>query len=134
MKKLKKEKELAEPTRSELAVLEYLWQRGPSTVRAVHDGLNEGKEATQYTTTLKLMQVMTDKGMLGRDETNMKHVYSALLEERDTKGHLLEKLVDTLYQGSVSSMVVALLGNEKTSTEDLEKVKMLLAEMEKKKK
>jgi BlaI family transcriptional regulator, penicillinase repressor len=134
MKKLKKEKELAEPTRSELAVLEYLWQHGPSTVRTVHDGLNEGKEATQYTTTLKLMQVMTDKGMLGRDETNMKHVYSALLEERDTKGHLLERLVDTMYQGSVSSMVVALLGNEKTSMEDLEKVKMLLAEMEKKKK
>lgn len=134
MKKSKKEKELAEPTRSELAVLEYLWQHGPSTVRTVHEGLNEGKEATQYTTTLKLMQVMTDKGMLGRDETNMKHVYSALLEERDTKGHLLERLVDTMYQGSVSSMVVALLGNEKTSMEDLEKVKMLLAEMEKKKK
>jgi predicted transcriptional regulator len=134
MNKSKKEKELAEPTRSELAVLEYLWQHGPSTVRTVHEGLNEGKEATQYTTTLKLMQVMTDKGMLGRDETNMKHVYSALLEERDTKGHLLERLVDTMYQGSVSSMVVALLGNEKTSMEDLEKVKMLLAEMEKKKK
>jgi predicted transcriptional regulator len=133
MKKLKKDRhDAAEPTKAELAVLQVLWQQGPSTVRVVHDVLNEGKESTQYTSTLKLMQVMTDKGMLSRDETNMKHVYHAALEERDTKGHLLNRLVDTLYQGSIGSMMVALLGNEKTSKEDLEKVKELLAEMEKK--
>jgi predicted transcriptional regulator len=78
------------------------------------------------------MQVMTDKGMLSRDETNMKHVYHAVPEERDTKGHLLNRMVDTLYQGSIGSMMIALLGNEKTSKEDLEKVKELLAEMERK--
>jgi len=133
MKKFKKDREDAvEPTKSELTVLEYLWQHGPSTVRAVHDGLNEGKEATQYTTTLKLMQVMTDRGMLARDETNMKHVYRAVLEERGTKGHLLSKFIDTMYQGSVESMMIALLGNERTSRDDLHKMKALLADMEKK--
>ena len=121
-----------EPTKGELAVLQVLWQHGPSTVRFVHDMVNEGKEATQYTSTLKLMQLMTDKGMLARDETNMKHVYYTVLEERGTKGYLLGKFIDTMYQGSVENMMIALLGNEKTSKEDLFKVKELLAEMEKK--
>ncbi len=121
-----------EPTKAELAVLQVLWRQGALTVRMVHDALNEGKESTQYTSTLKLMQVMTEKGMLVRDETNMKHVYRAVLEERGTKGHLLNKFIDTMYQGSVGSMMLALLGNEKTSGEDLQKVKELLAELEKK--
>jgi BlaI family penicillinase repressor len=134
MKRFKKDREEGqEPTRAELAVLQVLWKHGPSTVRWVHDLLNEGKEAVQYTSTLKLMQVMTEKGMLARDETNMKHIYRALLEEGGTKGHLLSKFVDTMYQGSVGSMVVALLGNEKTSEEDLQKVRELLAKMEGKK-
>jgi BlaI family penicillinase repressor len=134
MKRFKKDREDGqEPTRTELAVLQMLWRHGPSTVRQVHDLLNEGKEAVQYTSTLKLMQVMTEKGMLVRDETNMKHVYRALLEEGGTKGHLLSKFVDTMYQGSVGSMMVALLGNEKTSEEDLQKVRELLAKMEGKK-
>jgi len=134
MKMAKKEREEnQEPTRAELAVLQVLWKHGPSTVRWVHDLLNEEKEAVQYTSTLKLMQVMTEKGMLARDETNMKHIYRALLEEGGTKGHLLGKFVDTMYQGSVGSMVVALLGNEKTSEADLQKVRELLAKMEEKK-
>ncbi|HET6252766.1 MAG TPA: BlaI/MecI/CopY family transcriptional regulator [Puia sp.] len=124
--------ENSEPTKGELAVLQVLWQHGPSTVRFVHDTLNEGKESTQYTSTLKLMQLMAEKGMLERDETNMKHVYSPLLEEVGTKGHLLSKFIDTMYQGSVENMIIALLGNEKTSREDLLKMKELLAEMEKK--
>src|ERR1700761_5025110 len=132
MKRFKKGEEGTEPTKTELAVLQVLWKHGPSTVRFVHDSLNEGKEAVQYTSTLKLMQVMTEKGMLARDETNMKHVYRATLEEGGTKGHLLSKFIDTMFQGSVGNMMVALLGNEKTSEEDLQKVKDLLAQMEKK--
>ena len=81
---------------------------------------------------IPLMQVMTDKGMLERDETNMKHVYYPLLEEGGTKGHLLNKFIDTMYQGSVENMMIALLGNEKTSKEDLQKIKDLLREMERK--
>lgn len=122
-----------EPTKGELAVLQVLWAHGPSTVRFVHETLNEGKEATQYTSTLKLMQLMADKGMLGRDESSMKHVYYAMLEESGTKGQLLNKFVDMMYRGSVADMMVALLGNERTSREDLKRMKEILAEMEKKK-
>jgi predicted transcriptional regulator len=96
----------------------------------VHDTLNETKESVQYTSTLKLMQVMTEKGMLTRDETNMKHIYSAAMEERTTKGSLLNKFIDSMYHGSVGNMMVALLGNEKTSAEDLQKVKELLDKMD----
>ncbi|MES1160126.1 MAG: BlaI/MecI/CopY family transcriptional regulator [Bacteroidota bacterium] len=120
----------AEPTRTELAILQILWQYGPSTVRFVHDTLNETKDSVQYTSTLKLMQLMTEKGMLVRDETNMKHIYSAAMEERSTKGSLLNKFIDSMYDGSVGNMMVALLGNEKTSEEDLRKVKELLAKMD----
>lgn len=115
------------PTKSEMDVLQVLWQHGPSTVRFVHDTLNEQKEeAIQYTSTLKLMQVMTEKGMLERDETNMKHIYKPLLEETKTKGVMLERFVDNMYNGSVSNMMMALLGTDKTSKEELEKVKALL--------
>ncbi|HXB93150.1 MAG TPA: BlaI/MecI/CopY family transcriptional regulator [Puia sp.] len=134
MKRFKRDGEKTqEPTKMELAVLQVLWKKGPSAVRQVHDALNEGKVAVQYTSTLKLMQLMTEKGMLSRDESNMKHIYHAVLEESNTKGHLLSKFVDTMYQGSVGSMMVALLGSEKTSGEDLQKVKEILAKMEGKK-
>lgn len=117
----------AAPTKSEMEVLQLLWQHGPSTVRFVHDTLNQQKEDTiQYTSTLKLMQVMTEKGMLERDETNMKHIYRPALEEDKTKGAMLERFVDNMYNGSVSNMMMALLGNDKTSKEELEKVKALL--------
>jgi BlaI family transcriptional regulator, penicillinase repressor len=120
------------PTKMELEVLQILWQYGPSTVRFVHDTLNEKKEAVQYTSTLKLMQVMTEKGMLERDETNMKHIYRPVLEEHQTKGAMLDRFIESMYQGSVGNMMMALLGNDKTSEDDLKKVKELLAKMGKK--
>ena len=130
MKRFKKEgAEGQEPTKAELAVLQVLWQQGPSTVRLVHDALNEGREAAQYTTTLKLMQLMTEKGMLLRDESSMKHVYSAALEEKGTKGQLLNRFIDTMYHGSVGNMMMALLGNEKTSAKDLQELRELLDKM-----
>src|SRR2546430_16889158 len=88
------------PTKTEMDVLQILWQYGPSTVRFVHDKLNEQKEAVIYTSTLKLMQVMKEKGMLERDETNMKHIYSAAMEEEKVKGNLLGRFVDSMYNGS----------------------------------
>jgi len=80
----------------------------------------------------QLMQVMTEKGMLERDETNMKHIYRAVPEEARTKGFLLGRFLESMYNGSVGNMMVALLGNDKTSEEDLRKVKELLAKMDKK--
>ena len=114
------------PTKTELDVLQVIWQYGPSTVRFVHDKLNEQKEAVIYTSTLKLMQTMKEKGMLDRDETNMKHVYSALLAEDKVKGNILDRFVDSMYNGSPSSLMVALLGNDKTSADELKKIKDLL--------
>ena len=118
------------PTKTDMDVLQVLWQYGPSTVRFVHDKLNEQKEAVIYTSTLKLMQVMKEKGMLGRDESSMKHVYSAALKEDEVKGNMLGRFVDSMYNGSPSSLMVALLGNDKTSAAELQKIKELLNTIE----
>jgi BlaI family penicillinase repressor len=130
MKLIKEDKETI-PTKTEMDVLQILWQNGPSTVRFVHDKLNEQKEAVIYTSTLKLMQVMKEKGMLERDETNMKHIYSPVLQEDKVKGNLLGRFVDSMYNGSASSLMVALLDNDKTSAAELQKMKELLNKMEK---
>jgi BlaI family transcriptional regulator, penicillinase repressor len=119
------------PTKTEMDVLQILWQHGPSTVRFVHDKLNEQKEAVIYTSTLKLMQVMREKGMLDRDDSQMKHVYSAALPEDKVKGNMLGRFVDSMFNGSASNLMVALLGNDKTSHEELKKMKELLQKLEK---
>ena len=111
------------PTKTEMDVLQVLWHYGPSTVRFVHDKLNEQKDAVIYTSTLKLMQTMKEKGMLDRDESSMKHVYSAALQEDKVKGNMLDRFRDNMYNGSPSSLMVALLGNDKTSAEELQKNK-----------
>lgn len=119
-------KEEIVPTKTELDVLQVIWKYGPSTVRFVHDKLNEQKDAVIYTSTLKLMQMMKEKGMLDRDETNMKHIYSAVLAEDKVKGNLLGRFVDSMYNGSPSNLMMALLGNDKTSADELRKIKELL--------
>jgi len=111
-------------------VLQILWQYGPQTVRFVHDKLNEQKEIVQYTSTLKLMQVMKEKGMLNRDETNMKHIYSTAVAEEKVKGNLLGRFVDSMYNGSPSNLMMALLDNDKTSGEELQKIKEMLSKLE----
>ncbi len=121
----------AEPTKSELEILQVLWKHGPSTVRFVNDTLNEMKRAVQYTSTLKLMQIMAEKKMLTRDESNMKHIYHAAVEEQKTKSVLLEKFVESMYDGSASSLMQQLLGNKKTSKKELQAIKDMLAQLDK---
>ena len=121
------------PTKTEMDVLQVLWKHGPSTVRFVHDILNGQREAVQYTSTLKLMQVMAEKGMLERDESSMKHIYKPLMEEEKTKGFMLGRFVDSMYNGSVSSLVLALLENEKTSDKELRLLKELAKKLSKEK-
>lgn len=116
----------AEPTRSELEILQVLWKHGPSTVRSVNDRLNDEKRSIQYTSTLKIMQIMTDKGMLARDESSMKHVYSPLLEEKSTKGLLLDRFLDATFNGSAATLLMQLLGNKKTSKDELDEIKALI--------
>lgn len=131
MKANKTESEQAgTPTKAEMDILQVLWDHGPSTVRFVNDTLNAQKKAVQYTSTLKQMQVMTEKGMLLRDESQMKHVYTAALEEASTKGQLLEHFVETHYEGSVSKILQYFLGHKKASQKELDAIKHLLKEQE----
>jgi BlaI family transcriptional regulator, penicillinase repressor len=118
--------ETPEPTRAQLEILQVLWKHGPSTVRFVNDQLNRQKQALSYTSTLKLMQIMHEKDLLRRDESSMTHIYSANLEEQKTKGVVLKKFVDAMYNGSVKSMMLELLGNEKTTNKDWDTIKQLL--------
>lgn len=112
-----------EPTKSELEILQVLWKAGPSTVRIVNDILNKNKRPVNYTSTLKLMQIMTEKKILKRDESAMKHIYHPTIEEHKTKGFLLDRFVETLYEGSASNLMLQLLGNKKTSKKELQAIK-----------
>lgn len=118
-----------EPTKAELEILQVLWEIGPSTVRAVNDELLKTKDVN-YTTTLKLMQIMAEKGILVRDQSQMKHIYDVAEAEEKTKGHLLSKFVDSMYNGSSSKLVMQLLGHKNTSKEELEEIKALLKKLE----
>jgi len=130
MKLVKDDQSNIEPTKSELEILQVLWEFGPSTVRVVNDKLNEKKDVN-YTSTLKLMQIMADKGIVKRDESQMKHIYHVAEEEEITKEHLLQKFVDSMYRGSASNLVMQLLGNKKASKEDLQAIKDILNKLEK---
>ena len=124
--------ESPEPTRAQLEILQVLWKHGPSTVRFVNDQLNQQKQSLSYTSTLKLMQIMHEKGILQRDETSMTHIYHTQLEEGKTKGVVLKKFVDAMYNGSVKSLMLELLGNEQTSNQQWEKIKDLLNQLDEK--
>ena len=113
------------PTESELEILQVLWEHGPNTVRFVNDELSKTKE-TGYTTTLKLMQIMHENGMVQRDETTRSHIYSAAVTETATQKQLLDRFLDTAFRGSALKLVMQALGNQKTSKQDLTEIRNLL--------
>ena len=119
-----------EPTKSELEILQVLWRHGPNTVRFVNDLLNEEKRQVQYSSTLKLMQIMAEKGILKRDENQVKHIYSAAIEEQKCKSFLLDRFVDSLYNGSASNLMMQLVGNKKTSKTELDAIRDLLNKLD----
>jgi predicted transcriptional regulator len=126
---------MQKPTESELTILHLLWKMGPSTVREINDVLNEaggGQRVTEvgYTTTLKLMQIMFEKGLVDREEDGRTHRYRALAGERDTKKLLLQNFVDTAFKGSAMELVLQALGNHKASEDELEQIKALIASIE----
>ncbi len=123
---------MQEPTKSELEILKVLWQYGPSTVRFVNDALNAQERQVQYTSTLKLMQIMAEKELVTRDESQMKHIYSAAIEESKTKAQLLDRFIDTVYDGSASNLILQFLGNKKTSKKEMDEIKALLKAYDKK--
>lgn len=115
-------RKVKKPTDAELEILQILWEKGPATVRLVNEELNRIRKIG-YTTTLKMMQIMLDKGMLSRNEKKRSHLYSALLNEKETQNLLLNKLVASAFGGSAMKLVVSALGNGKTSKTELAKIK-----------
>ncbi len=133
MKSSKKDKNaLSEPTKSELEILQVLWQYGPSTVRFVNDQLNEQKREVNYMSTQKLMLIMLDKGFVTKDASQMTHVYKAAADEGKTKGYLLDRVVDNLFNGSATSLMMQLLGDKKMSPEEMEEFKELIRKIDQK--
>ena len=120
---------LPKPTESELEILQVLWQLGPATVRLVNDELNR-KRDVGYTTTLKLLQLMLDKGLVLRDDESRTHVYRAAVREEETQGQLIDRLLDAAFGGSALKLVVQALGNKRTSQEELNQIRDLLNDME----
>jgi predicted transcriptional regulator len=117
------------PTESELEILSILWKKGPSTVREVNDEMNRNK-IVGYTTTLKLMQIMTEKGMVERDTDGRTHIYTALARQEDAQVRMLDRLLETAFGGSASKLVMQALGNHKTSDEELREIKALITKLE----
>lgn len=124
------ERPLPRPTDAELAILGVLWERGPSTVRDVHDALAETQD-TGYTTVLKLMQIMTEKGLVVRDETQRAHIYEARSTEQRTQRQLLTDLADRAFGGSPARLVMQALSGRKASAEELTEIRQLLDRLEK---
>ena len=119
-----------EPSKAELDILTVIWKHGPNTVRFVHNQLSLIKEVN-YTTTLKQMQLMAEKGLLTRDESSMTHIYSAAEEPSKTKSHLLDRFVNHIYDGSAGNLVMQLLDNKNASSEDLKVIRDILDKLEK---
>jgi predicted transcriptional regulator len=113
------------PTESELEILQVLWKKGLATVREVHEDLAALKDAG-YTTTLKLMQIMNEKGLVKRDDSMRTHVYQAAVSKEKTQKHLLGKMIDSLFGGSSTQLVIRALGESKATPEELEKIQEMI--------
>ena len=114
------------PTDAELAILRVLWSKGPSTVRQVHDVLASGRELA-YTTVLKLLQIMTDKGLTTRELLGLQHVYTARRTEQDTQRQLVKDLLDRAFDGSTSQLVMQALATTAATPAELREIRRLLA-------
>jgi len=115
------------PTDGELEILRVLWARGPSTVRQVYDDLIARKE-TGYTTVLKLMQIMTAKGLLVREDETGAHVYRVAVGEEQTQRHLVKDLLERAFGGSAEKLIVAALGAKKTSPQEMRQIRRMIAD------
>ena len=122
--------DIPRPTESELDILNIIWDRGPSTVRQVHDYLSQFKPS-QYTTTLKLMQIMADKGLLRRDETDRSRIYHAQHERGKVQQQLAAHLMNRVFGGSAQELLVGALGGRRASKKELAELRQILADHEK---
>lgn len=118
------------PTDAELAILQVLWQRGASTVRQVQDALKT-ERGTGYTTTLKLMQIMYEKGLLRRDDSERSHVYEAAVSQQKTERRIVGDLLDQVFDGSARQLVLHALSVKKSSRAELDEIRKMIDELEK---
>lgn len=121
---------IPQPTNGELEILRVLWRRGPSTVRAVHEAVAEGRPVG-YTTVLKLLQIMADKGLVNRDESARSHVYQAAVSEDATQRRLVSDLLDRAFEGSALGLVMQALAARPASPEELRQIRALIDQMKK---
>jgi BlaI family penicillinase repressor len=117
------------PTDRELAILGVFWEKGPRTVREVHEAL-EPDAQTGYTTTLKLMQIMVEKGLLVREDDGRRHIYRPAMSEERTQKQLIQDLLDRVFAGSAEKLVMRALSARKVSPKELKRIREMLAEME----
>jgi len=117
------------PTDRELTILRILWDRGPSTVREVNEAMNKDRD-TGYTTTLKLMQIMAEKGLLIRDESQRQHVYKPAFTEEKTQKQLVGDLLERAFSGSAEKLVMRALSAKKVSAKQLDRIRKMLDELE----
>ncbi|MEO0727122.1 MAG: BlaI/MecI/CopY family transcriptional regulator [Bacteroidota bacterium] len=123
---------MGKPTESELDILQVLWADGPSTVRSVNERLNAAVvKEIGYTTTLKLMQLMVEKGLLRRDTSSRTHVYAAAVEEQSVKRNLLQQFVRRTFRGSAADLVMEALGQHAATDDELAEIKELIEKIEK---
>jgi BlaI family transcriptional regulator, penicillinase repressor len=120
------------PTESELEILQVIWKKGQCTVRDVHEELTKSKDAG-YTTTLKLMQIMHDKGLVERDTSSKTHLYKALITREQAQNTALDKILDTVFKGSTADLVIQALGQHRASKDEIDAIKNYLQQFENKK-
>ncbi|MEM1358979.1 MAG: BlaI/MecI/CopY family transcriptional regulator [Bacteroidota bacterium] len=120
-----------QPTASELDVLQLLWERGPLPVKEVHQALSQERDIV-YTTVLKTMQVMMERGFLTRESQGRKHIYAASIAQEDTQNSLLDTFMNRTFGGSAKALAMRALGNYKTSKEDIDELKALINKLENK--
>ena len=113
------------PTESELEILQVIWKKGQCTVRDVHEELAKNKDAG-YTTTLKLMQIMHEKGLVERDTTSKTHLYKAVISQEQAQQTAIDKIISTVFKGSTSDLVIQALGHHKASKDEIDAIKKYL--------
>jgi predicted transcriptional regulator len=118
------------PTAAELEILHVLWEKEPLTVKDIHAILANSKDVG-YTTTLKIMQKMTAKGLLRREPKGKSHLYYSVYQKEETRGRLLDRFLESTFSGSAASLVMQLLGNKKTSAKEFHEIKEIIDQLEK---
>ncbi len=121
---------MQKPTDAELEILQVIWKKGPCTVREVNDAINQNKPDVGYTTTLKLMQIMTEKNLVSRDTSQRQHIYMAAVPESQIQEGMVKNVIDRLFYGSTKNLIMHALGQEEPTADELEEIKKLIRQIE----